>query len=166
MAQASLPLPHTSQPANVQPGANGKASRPARVPREPHAEADRLAGLLLGYVVQNNPVGKLARKSPLEHTETRHRWALEIDKFHGVSHIEWEEIDSMIHWIQGRFKWRPKILEARNLAHFWDRMAAEKDPGGKTKTNVTVGQVRATGPEDYDATVTWGNKPKQEQTDE
>lgn len=129
------PDPTPAEPPIVQPGAAGEAVEPAKRKRAeappPPDQALTLGHLLLGFIIANQPTGRLARAPERVQDERALAWAHTIDKLNRIDKISWGEIEGMITWCQKDSFWKGVILGADNLRDKWDKMAAQRQSRGQ-----------------------------------
>jgi hypothetical protein len=129
-------------------GAPGKAGNPESAGKRRRGklsaptEALALAVLLVGYVVDNQPDGRLAQQSDAKRAELAERWADSIRLLHQQDGLTYAAIEAMIHWAQKHEFWSGVILSGANLRDKWDTMAAQRGRGAKP----TAQGGAATGP--------------------
>jgi hypothetical protein len=112
------------------PPAPGKRRKSRTRPPAP-AEALQAALLLLGYVADNQPGGKVARLNDAERVQRAEQWADAIRLLHEQDGLPYVAIEAMVHWCQKHEFWRTVILSGSNLREKWDTMAAQRGRGEK-----------------------------------
>jgi hypothetical protein len=104
----------------------GLSAKPKRILPD---EALTLASLLMGYVVQNAPDGRLAKKTDAQREQHVERWAVPIEALHRIDKQSWGAIDGAIHWVFRDPFWRSVIQGGDNLRSKWDTIAGQRARG-------------------------------------
>jgi hypothetical protein len=127
----------------------GKASkRKTRAPAP--AAALQAALLLVGYVADNTPDGKIAQLTEAERLQRAEEWADPIRLLHERDQIPYPAIEAMIAWSQTHEFWRGVILSGANLRAKWDTMAAQRGRGARASASTSsTGPAAPTAHDDH-----------------
>lgn len=120
-------------PAGSQVAGNANQKPNPKARTMPPDEALTLARLLMGYVVQNAPDNRVAKKTEREREHMIERWADPIEKLHRLDRQSWGTIEGAIHWVAKDSFWRSVILGGDNLRAKWDTIAGQRNRGRKTQ---------------------------------
>ncbi len=116
--------------SNVAPRARGELVEgvfgPPRTRKAmPPDDALTAATLLLGYVVQNAPDSRLAKKTERDRQGVIERWAVTLERFHQRG-MSWGAIDGSIDFTQRSQFWKGRVIGPDKLIEHWDTIQAQR----------------------------------------
>jgi hypothetical protein len=132
-----------------------KEAKARRVKPQAPTQALAAAVLLIGYLADQQPGGKIARLSEAERVRKAEEWSDQVRLLNERDGVAYPDIEAMIHWSQRDPFWSGVVLSTAALRGQWDKMAAQRQRGsalarGTRPDNPTVGRADPVAHDDHE----------------